>query len=116
MKPSDYTFEAFVATPSNRLAQLAEKKICETPDSFNPLYIYGTPGVEKNHSLQAVANEYKSKGLFAICLSSNHFLEEMIEAITTGSNREFREKYYQVDVFCNILPGKRPRRKSCSIS
>ena len=40
MKPSDYTFETFVATPSNRLAQLAAKKICETPDSFNPLYIY----------------------------------------------------------------------------
>ena len=95
MKPSDYTFETLVATPSNRLAQLA---ICETPDSFNPLYIYGPPGVGKNHLLQAVANEYKSKGLFAICLSSNHFLEAMIEAITTGSNREFREKYYQVDV------------------
>lgn len=95
MKPSDYTFETLVATPSNRLAQLA---ICETPDSFNPLYIYGPPGVGKNHLLQAVANEYKSKGLFAICLLSNQFLEEMIEAITTGSNREFREKYYQVDV------------------
>lgn len=27
MKPSDYTFETFVATPSNRLAQLAAKKI-----------------------------------------------------------------------------------------
>lgn len=98
MKPSDYTFETFVATPSNRLAQLAAKKICETPNSFNPLYIYGPPGVGKTHLLQAVANEYTSKGLSAICLSSNQFLEGMIEAIKTGTNMEFGEKYHQTDV------------------
>lgn len=98
MKSFDYTFENFVTTPSNRLAQLAAKKICETPNLFNPLYIYGPPGVGKTHLLQAVANEYKRKGLSVICLSSNQFLEEMIEAIKTGTNMEFREKYYQVDV------------------
>ena len=98
MTPTDYTFETFVATSSNRLAQLAAKKICETPDSFNPLYIYGPPGVGKTHLLQAVANEYTSKGQSAICLSSNQFLEGMIEAIKTGTNMEFREKYHQIDV------------------
>ena len=98
MTPSEYTFETYVTTSSNRLAQLAAKKICETPDSFNPLYIYGPPGVGKTHLLQAVANEYTSKGLSAICLSSNQFLEGMIEAIKTGTNTEFREKYHQVDV------------------
>lgn len=98
MTPTDYTFEAFVATSSNRLAQLTAKKICEIPDSFNPLYIYGPPGVGKTHLLQAVSNEYKSKGLSAICLSSNQFLEEMIAAIRNGTNVAFREKYHQVGV------------------
>lgn len=98
MKSSDYTFETLVTTPSNCLAQLAAKKICETPNLFNPLYIYGPPGVGKTHLLQAVANEYKSKGLSAICLSSNQFFEEMIDAIRNGTNVAFREKYHQADV------------------
>lgn len=98
MKPSDYTFETFITTPSNRLALLVAQKICETPGAYNPLYLYGPSGVGKTHLLQAIAAEYESKGQSAICLSSNQFLEEMIEAIRNGTNVEFREKYHQVDV------------------
>lgn len=98
MKTSEYTFENYVMTPSNRLVCLAAQKICETPGAYNPLYIFGPSGVGKTHLLQAIAAEYESKGQSAICLSSNQFLEEMIEAIRNGTNVEFREKYHQVDV------------------
>ena len=98
MKASEYTFENYVMTPSNRLVRLAAQKICETPGAYNPLYIFGLSGVGKTHLLQAIAAEYESKGQAAICLSSNQFLEEMIEAIRNGTNAEFREKYHQVDV------------------
>ena len=98
MKASEYTFENYVMTPSNRLVRLAAQKICETPGAYNPLYIFGPSGVGKTHLLQAIAAEYESKGQSAICLLSNQFLEEMIEAIRNGTNAEFREKYHQVDV------------------
>lgn len=92
------TFDSYVTTKTNCLARLAAKKICESPDSFNPLYFYGPPGVGKTHLLQAIAKEYESKGLSAICLSSDQFCEEMIDAIRNGTNAKFREKYHQVDV------------------
>lgn len=99
MKASDYSFENFVTTPSNRFARIAAETISKSSEiNFNPLYIYGPSGVGKTHLLQAIAAEYESKGQSAICLSSNQFLEEMIEAIRNGTNVAFREKYHQVDV------------------
>ena len=98
MNPSDYTFGTFINTASNQLACLAAQKICETPGAYNPLYIYGPPGVGKTHLLYAIANAYNKEQKTAIYISANQFLEEMIEVIKTGNNPEFREKYHQADV------------------
>ncbi len=98
MNPSDYTFGTFINTPSNQLACLAAQKICETPGAYNPLYIYGPPGVGKTHLLYSIANAYNKEQKTAIYISANQFLEEMIEVIKTGNNPEFREKYHQADV------------------
>ncbi len=98
MNPSDYTFGTFINAPSNQLACLAAQKICETPGAYNPLYIYGPPGVGKTHLLYAIANAYNKEQKTAIYISANQFLEEMIEVIKTGNNPEFREKYHQADV------------------
>ena len=98
MNPSDYTFGTFINTPSNQPACLAAQKICETPGAYNPLYIYGPPGVGKTHLLYAIANAYNKEQKTAIYISANQFLEEMIEVIKTGNNPEFREKYHQADV------------------
>lgn len=99
MSRADYTFESYTTTSSNRLARLAAEAVCESPGvKFNPLYIYGPSGMGKTHLLHAIAAGCESKGLSAICLSSNQFLEEMIAAIRNGTHVEFREKYHQVDV------------------
>ena len=99
MNPTEYTFETYVTIPSNRFARLAAETISKSPEiNFNPLYIYGPPGVGKTHLLQAMAKEYESRGLTATYLPCNQFFEEMVQAIQNGTNAEFREKYYQVDV------------------
>ena len=98
MNPSDYTFETFINTPSNQLACLAAQKICETPGVYNPLYIFGPSGTGKTHLLHAIAKEYEKRAKNSLCVSANQFLEEMIEAVKTGNNPEFRDKYHQADV------------------
>lgn len=98
MSRVEYSFETYVTTATNHLARSVAQKICELPGSFNPLYLYGQPGAGKTHLLHAIEKECKSNGISAICLSSNQFFEEMIDAIRNGTNAEFREKYHQVDV------------------
>jgi len=48
--------------------------------------------------LHAIAKEYQNKQKTVLCVSANQFLDEMIEAIKTGNNPEFKEKYHQADV------------------
>ena len=98
MKPADYTFETFIVTPSNRLAYLAVQKICEMPGAYNPLYIFGPSGTGKTHLLHAAGKEYQDRHKTVLYVSVNQFLDEMVEAIKTGTNIEFREKYHQADV------------------
>lgn len=98
MSRVEYSFETYVTTASNHLARSVAQKICELPGSFNPLYLYGQPGAGKTHLLHAIEKECKSNGITAICLSSNQFFEEMIDAILHGTNVEFREKYHLFDV------------------
>ena len=98
MSRVEYSFETYVTTATNHLARSVAQKICELPGSFNPLYLYGQPGAGKTHLLHAIEKECKSNGISAICLSSNQFFEEMIDAILHGTNVEFREKYHSFDV------------------
>lgn len=98
MTPSDYSFETFIATPSNRLAYLAAQKICETPGTYNPLYIFGPSGTGKTYLLRAIEKEYQDQQKTALYISANKLCEELIKAIRNGTNIEFREKYNQVDV------------------
>lgn len=98
MKPTEYSFETYIPTPANHLARIAAEKVCESPGIYNPLYIYGLSGAGKTHLLCAIAKEFQSRNKTALCVSSNHFFEEMVKALQTGTIVEFREKYHQVDI------------------
>ena len=98
----NFTFENFVVGPTNQLANNAAKAVVDNPGMvYNPLFIYGPPGVGKTHLLHAIANGIYAKNPNAKILNTKgeQFTIELLEAIRTGDNIAFRSKYRDVDLF-----------------
>lgn len=112
-----YTFDTFVVGGNNKFARQASLAVAESPgEAYNPLYIYGGPGLGKTHLLHSIGNfiinENPDKKVLYV--TSEQFLNEVIEGIR-GSNSsnaitKTREKYRSVDILLiddiQILIGK----------
>ena len=97
-----FTFDNFVVGPSNRFAHGAAIAVSNNPgQSYNPLFIYGPPGIGKTHLLYAIANEIRKSNPDAnvVYIKGDQFTNELISAIQTGKNIEFRNKYREADLF-----------------
>ena len=97
-----FSFDSFVVGPSNRFAHGAAIAVTNTPGQvYNPLFIYGPPGVGKTHLLYAIANGIRKKNPTAniVYIKGDEFTNELIAAIQTGKNIEFRSKYREADLF-----------------
>jgi chromosomal replication initiator protein len=100
LKPK-FTFESFVVGDSNRFAYSAAVAVAEDPGAiYNPLFLYGGPGLGKTHLLQAIGNYIcrtasEQKVLY---VTSEDFTNEVIECIRAGQVDELHEKYRTVDV------------------
>ena len=100
-----YTFDTFVVGNNNRFAQNAALAVAETPGkNYNPLYIYGGPGLGKTHLMHAIGNYILQHNpeKKVVYVTSEEFLNEVIESIrstnNTSSMSKFRDKYRKVDV------------------
>ncbi len=96
------SFDNFVVGPSNRFAHSAAIAVTNHPgDVYNPLFIYGPPGVGKTHLLYAIANGIRRAKPDAniVYIKGDQFTNELIAAIQTGKNIEFRNKYREADLF-----------------
>ena len=97
-----FTFDSFVVGPSNRFAHGAAVAVSNTPGQvYNPLFIYGPPGVGKTHLLYAIANGIRKTNPDAniVYIKGDQFTNELITAIQSGKNIEFRSKYREADLF-----------------
>ncbi len=98
----ELTFENFVVGPSNRFAHAASQAVAAQPAVlYNPLFLYGNPGLGKTHLLNAVAKEFKKNfpNRSVVYIKGEDFTNEVIEGIARGTMPHVREKYRTADLF-----------------
>jgi chromosomal replication initiator protein len=98
---SKYTFESFVVGSCNQFAHAASLAVAEAPGkTYNPLFLYGGVGLGKTHLMHACGHEIKlrNRHLKLCYISSEKFMNELINAIRYDKTQTFREKYRSVDV------------------
>ena len=96
-----YTFDTFIVGPSNQFAHAACRAVAEAPSrSYNPLFIYGGVGLGKTHLMHAVGQFVlqHDRSLKLTYISSERFMNEMINAVRYDRILDFRERYRSVDV------------------
>jgi chromosomal replication initiator protein len=96
-----YTFDRFIVGPSNQFAHAACRAVAEAPSrSYNPLFIYGGVGLGKTHLMHAIGHYVlrHDPGLKLTYISSERFMNEMINAVRYDRILDFRERYRTVDV------------------
>jgi chromosomal replication initiator protein len=96
-----YTFDSFVVGESNRFARNAARAVAEAPGlKYNPLFIWGGPGLGKTHLLQAIGH-YVTQNFphkKVIYVTSEQFTNDYVDSIRAKRIDGFRQKYRSVDV------------------
>lgn len=98
---SQYTFENFVTGIGNRSAYEAALASAENPGTrFNPLFLYGGPGLGKTHLMCSLATRahQKDKSIKVQYLSSETFSQQVLEAYRARSTADLRERYLSLDI------------------
>ena len=96
-----YTFDTFIVGSSNQFAHAACRAVAEAPSrSYNPLFIYGGVGLGKTHLMHAIGHYvlHHDRNLMLTYISSERFMNEMINAVRYDRLIDFRERYRSVDV------------------
>jgi chromosomal replication initiator protein len=107
-----YTFDCFVVSSCNQFAHAAAVAVAEQPTrSYNPLYIYGGVGLGKTHLMQAIGNRLGLRGRIHMrYISTERFMNELINAIRFERTMEFKERFRNVEVLLiddiQLLAGK----------
>ena len=96
----DYTFDNFVVGESNMFAHSMAKYVSKHPaKKYNPLFIYGPPGVGKTHLMYAITNNIllDNPNANITYIKGEDFTNKLVEAINKKQQEQFRNKYRKVD-------------------
>ncbi len=92
------TFENFVVGSNNQMAHAASLAVAQAPaQAYNPLFLYGGPGLGKTHLLHAVGHALLDQGLHVVYLSAEAFTNQLITAIQQRKMDDFRARYRSAD-------------------
>jgi chromosomal replication initiator protein len=95
------TFESFVIGDTNRFAHAAALSVAELPaQAYNPLFIYGPPGVGKTHLLHAIGNYIRlyGAGLTVRYTTIEAFTNAFVWALHGGDIDRFKARFRRTDV------------------
>ncbi|MCW3059337.1 MAG: dnaA [Capsulimonas sp.] len=97
-----YTFDNFVVGKSNRLAQAGAMAVAQgLASTYNPLFLYGSPGLGKTHLMQAIGHYVRATLPHArvAYVSGETFTNHFVMALRDKRTEEFRRAYRNVDVW-----------------
>lgn len=97
-----YQFDSFLVGRSNRLAHAGAVQVSEKPgEVYNPLFLYGGPGLGKTHLMHAIAHQIRVARPDArvAYVSGEYFAQHYITALKEHATETFRKQYRLVDVW-----------------
>jgi chromosomal replication initiator protein len=96
-----FSFDQFVIGDGNRFAHAAALAVAEHPGgAYNPLFIYGPPGVGKTHLLHSIGNYVRAYGggLTVRYTTVETFTNQFLDALRSGKVDRFKGRLRRNDV------------------
>lgn len=101
MGTEHFTFDNFIVGSANRFAHAAAQSVANNPGCYNPLFIYGGPGLGKTHLLYAISNQIRQTypKMVVNYIKGDQFTNDLIDSLGRGKMSEFHTKYRDCDLF-----------------
>lgn len=105
-----YTFDNFVVGRTNQLAHAGATAVANAPgQTYNPLFLYGSPGLGKTHLMHAIGNQIAhargsggatgNDSSRVAYISGEAFTSNFVTSLREHKSEEFRRKWRSVDVW-----------------